>query len=99
MSGFVDFARLREQLDMAQVITFLGLQTTTDDGDHHRADCPACNSKNALFSTLSAGKYFYHAEKRGGDAVGLVAHLRHCGQREAGLLLQRELLGNNPRTN
>jgi hypothetical protein len=26
MSGFVDFARLREQLDMAQVIEFLGLQ-------------------------------------------------------------------------
>jgi len=53
MSGFVDFRRLREQLDMAQVITFLGLQTTTDDGDHHRADCPACNSKNALFITLT----------------------------------------------
>ena len=94
MSGFVDFARLREQLYMAKVIEFLGLQTTTDDGDHHRADCPACNSKNALYITLSAGKYFCHAEKRGGDAVGLVAHLRRCGQREAGLLLQRELLGN-----
>ena len=57
MSGFVDFRRLRERLDMAQVVTFLGLQTTTDDGDHHRADCPACNSKNALYITLSAGKY------------------------------------------
>src|SRR3954469_15029472 len=50
---------------MAKVIEFLGLKTTTDDGDHHRADCPACNSKNALYITLSAGKYFCHAEKRG----------------------------------
>lgn len=59
MSDFVDFPRLREQLKMADVIAFLGLRTTTEDGDHHRANCLACRSKNALFITLSKARFYW----------------------------------------
>jgi len=95
LAPFIDFAAIREAISIEKAAEFVGLPATAKD--QIRCACPACETTDdrALVVTKSAGKYYCFAEKRGGDAIGLVAHIKGIGQREAAQLIQRELLRNS----
>jgi hypothetical protein len=89
---FIDFPAIREAISIEKAAAFVGLPETPKD--QIRCACPVCQTTDtrALVVTKSAGKYYCFADKRGGDAIGLVAHIKGIGQRDAALLLQQTFL-------
>lgn len=98
MAKDIDFAAIKRQVPIAKVADYLGLPATSKD--QIRCECPACESDNprGLAVTKSIGSYYCHVEKRGGDCIGLLAHIRGIGQREAAEIIMRDLMGNSTDT-
>lgn len=95
---FIDFAALKESISFEKAIDFLGLALTRH-GDQLRGECPTCDTDNPRALVITPSKGFYcFGDKRGGDVVGLVAHCKGIGQRDAAQLMQRELMGNSTST-
>jgi len=94
--AFIDFAAIREELSIEQTASYLGLRLPNKD--QVSIDCPACDSENALKIKKSEKKYYCFHDERGGDLIGLIAHVKGIGQRDAAKLVMRDLLGNNTET-
>lgn len=84
----VDFQELKARVSIEQASQLLGL-TLKQDGHQFRSACPACNKggERAIVITPAKGVYYCFAEKKGGDQLALVQHIRGCTIKEAGQFL------------
>lgn len=82
--AFIDFPALKEQITIHQAMQMLGLKMKNENGAF-RGACPTCKSggDRALVITPAKGAYYCFAQKRGGDQVALVAHVKGVSQKEA----------------
>lgn len=82
----IDFNDLKSRLSVLDVAEFLNL-TLKQEGNTYRSACPACNAGGPraieLFSDTNTFKC-YPSDKKGGDIIGLVAHVKGIGVRQAG---------------
>jgi DNA primase len=80
---FVDFALIKSSVRIEQVLPVLGL--TMKGGDQKRSACPVCKGggDRALAVNLTKNSFYCFAAGQGGDVIGIWAHIRSLGQREA----------------
>jgi DNA primase len=99
MPTFLDFALIKEQIKIGQVVQMLGLRMKGND--QLRSACPACRKggDRALAVNLSRGSYYCFADSHGGDCIGLCAHIRRTGQREAAEEIARHFGVDQPERN
>ena len=77
-------SKLKETVSIQQAAALVELKLTKN-GDAFRSPCPACNSggERAIVITPAKAAYYCFAQKKGGDCISLVAHVKGIGQREA----------------
>lgn len=85
---YVDFADVKANNPIESAITLLDLKVKRT-GDQYRGRCPACDTddERALVITPDKDAYFCHTQKRGGDVIALVAHIRGTGMKDAALFI------------
>src|SRR6202051_2995213 len=95
MSTFVDFEVLKSRVRIEQTISLLGLQMR-QHGDQYRGPCPACKQGGDRALAINSGKqsYYCFSQKKGGDVIALVAHLRGMTQKDAAGYLDQQF-GNS----
>jgi len=83
-TAFVDFAALKQQVSIAQVVSMLGLTMKTN-GEQMRGACPQCRAGGDRALAVNTGKssYYCFADKKGGDSIALCAHITGKSPREA----------------
>ena len=86
----LDFKAIAAKHNIAQV-AHAHLKLTPENGQY-RAACPACNERGSrdIVITPSKGLWYCFVAKRGGDVIGLLAHIKQIPMREAALLLTDE---------
>lgn len=104
-TAFVDFAELKTRVRIEDVVQWLGLQLSEKNGTH-RGVCPACGGGNRNLAITpahvrndgSVGSFFCHAEKKGGDLIGLVGHVHKLGtMHEAARMIEEHFrIGQTP---
>lgn len=84
MSTFIDFEDLKARIRIEQTLPLLGLQMR-QHGDQYRGPCPACRQGGDRALAINSGKqsYYCFSQKKGGDVIALVAHLRGMTQKDA----------------
>jgi DNA primase len=99
MSMFVDFEVLKTRIKIEQTIGLLGLQMR-QHGDQYRGPCPACKQGGDRALAINSGKQSYYCfyQKKGGDVIALVAHLRGMTQKDAAGYLDQQF-GNSGQSN
>jgi DNA primase len=95
MSTFIDFQRLKDRIRIDQAIPLLGLKLR-QHGDQYRGPCPACKTGGERALAINASKHGYYcfAQRKGGDLIALVAHIRGMTQKDAAMFLDQHL-GNS----
>jgi hypothetical protein len=90
MAG-VDFAELKRDVTLPQVLGMLDINNLKPDGERLRGPCPICNTHRSFVATPGKGWYCHHC-KTGGDIIKLVQLVRGFegtdGAREAALAIQ-----------
>ena len=83
---FVDFEEIKKRVSIDEVLPMLTL-SLKGKGNQLRGACPACQrgGDRALVITLSEDAYYCFANKRGGDLISLVAHIRGYDQQKGGM--------------
>src|SRR5437879_5879828 len=83
MTGYIDFAELKQRFSISQVVQMLGL-TMRKSGAQLRSQCPACKGTDrALAVTTERGSYYCFDERKGGDQIALCAHVLGISARQA----------------
>jgi len=95
MSTFVDFEDLKTRVRIEQTIGLLGLQMR-QHGEQYRGPCPACKQGGDRALAINSRKqsYYCFSQKKGGDVIALVAHLRGMTQKDAAGYLDQQF-GNS----
>lgn len=95
MSMFVDFEDLKTRIRIEQTLPLLGLRMR-QHGDQYRGACPACQNGGDRALAINSGKqsYYCFSQKKGGDIIALVAHLRGMTQKDAAGYLDQQF-GNS----
>ena len=85
---FIDFAELKTQVHIEDVVKMLGL-ALSPRGHQLRGSCPACRSgsERALVVTPAKQAFYCFGAGSGGDLIALVAHVRSCNVRDAANLI------------
>ena len=85
----VDFAVLRREITMQQVLDEIGLEPTYRNGDQLRGPCPVHGSSSKhsrVFSVnLAEGRYYCHKCKSHGNQLELYAAVRRMTIYEAAI--------------
>lgn len=94
---FVDFAAIKNNVSIADLIPWLMLKGTWH-GDQWRGACPHCKSggDRALVVTKSKSAFYCWALKKGGDCINLVAHVKDISQRDAAQIITDHFKLNPP---
>ena len=99
----IDFAAIRTRVQIADVVQWLGLTNEPINDDQLRCGCTACGkSDRDIVVTKSKNAFCCHSvphvrgKKLGGDAIGLVAHIKGLGQVEAAREIQNVFLASPP---
>lgn len=81
----VDFATLKRDVAIAQVVSILGLQLKPVNPDQLRGACPIHHGDNprGFAVTLSKSLWFCFGGCGGGDQIALVAKLKQLSTKEA----------------
>lgn len=89
---FIDFAALKAAVPITDAAEALGLAIKRE-GTQSRAPCPACNSggERAIVLTPGKGLFYCFAAKKGGDCIGLAAHVLGVGNNDAANFLADQL--------
>ena len=89
---YVDFAALKEAVDIEQVTNLLDLELKRSN-NQLRGPCPTCQSggDRALVVTPAKGMFYCFADKKGGDLIALAAHIRGEGMKDAATWLDNSL--------
>jgi len=95
-TGYVDFAALKESIQIADAISLLGL-TMRHQGDAYRSACPACRAggDRALVVTPAKGSFYCFGKKTGGDVISFASHIKQIGMRDAALFLAESSSGKS----
>lgn len=90
--AYVDFAALKAAVSIDQVAELLGL-ATKQEGSQLRTACPACKSggDRAIVLTPAKGLFYCFSAKKGGDCIGLAAHVMGVGNNDAANFLADQL--------
>lgn len=84
----MDFAAIKEAVSLERAAEFLGIELKRD-GEKYRCHCPQCDKPRVLILTPAKRAFYCHAEKTGGDVIGLVAHVKGIKQSEAAKFLEQ----------
>lgn len=86
MPSFVDFAELKAQVSIEEILPMLGIASAGNSAQW-RGVCPACESggDRALVVTPAKQAFYCFATKKGGDMIALVAHARGISMKDAAL--------------
>ena len=70
-----DFARLKEQVSIRQVLELLSIRQLTEKDDTLRGKCPLCDSTNprGFVVNPTKGTFYCFSERAGGDMIRLAA--------------------------
>lgn len=95
----VDFSELKQKLKIEDVAAWLNLEMKVS-GNQLRGACPYCQTggPRALAITPSKGSWYCFAGGKGGDVIGLTAHIHGTGQKEAAEELAGTFLNRNFQT-
>src|SRR5258708_5150820 len=88
MSGFVDFAEVKERCSIIDAVALLGLKCS-EERNQLRAPCPACGTGGPRAIVITPSKNLFHCfpSKAGGDQISLVSHVKGVSQTDAAALL------------
>lgn len=88
----IDFAQLKQEVSIERAIGMLGLKLNKE-GDKLRGLCPACNagSDRAIVVTPEKNVFFCFSQKKGGDVLNLVAHIKQCSIKEAAEFIKEKM--------
>jgi DNA primase len=83
-TAFVDFAALKQQISISQVVQMLGLKMK-QNGAQWRGECPSCRrgGERALAVNTDKQSYFCFSDRKGGDVIALVSHITGKSARDA----------------
>jgi hypothetical protein len=83
-TAFLDFATLKAQTKIEQIVHMLGL-SGKQQGSQWRGPCTQCRSggDRALAVNTDKQSYFCFSDKKGGDLLSLCAHITGKSQRDA----------------
>jgi DNA primase len=96
MAASVDFAEVKQQVSVHQVMTMLNL-TLKQSGGQFRGSCPVHGGNDRTFVITPAKGFYCFNEKKGGDAIALCAHVRQIPMREAALAIAEHFgVGDTP---
>lgn len=89
---YIDFNELKAALPIDQAAELLGL-TLKQEGSQFRTACPKCQSggDRAIVLTPSKGLYYCFSSKKGGDVIGLAAHVLGVKDADAAHYLANQL--------
>ena len=95
--AYVPFDEVKARFTIEKVADLLGLALKRS-GEQLRGECPSCKSGGPRALVITPGKhaYFCWAEKKGGDLIALVAHIRQTDAKAAANWLVRDS-DNSPR--
>jgi hypothetical protein len=86
----IDYVALKQRVSITKALHMLGVDLV-ETGAQLRGRCPACNAdERGLVVTPDKGLFYCFNGKKGGDQISLVAHIRKCSVKEAGLFLAGE---------
>lgn len=87
-NSFVDYPAIKSAVSIDRVIPLLDVPLA-QHGDQWRGPCTACKQggPRALVITKSKGAFYCFAQKKGGDVIALLAHVKGIGQKEAAVLI------------
>ena len=95
----VDFAALKRQVSIEQVIDRLGLELKRS-GDTSRGCCPICDGDNPRAFVVTHSKQFWYSFctncQKGGDLIELVAAVEKVSVKDAGPWFTSGLPKNHP---
>jgi DNA primase len=84
MGQFVDFQLVKEQVSLADAVSLLSLELKgTNQPNQYRGPCPACNPRGRDLVVTVGKAYYCWAEKKGGDVIGLAAHVLQIPAKDA----------------
>ncbi|MCH7667446.1 MAG: hypothetical protein IH936_16155 [Acidobacteria bacterium] len=89
-SGWIDFAAVKQQVSIEQVLEHYGLLDDLEEKDDgYKGACPMYEhrSKSPFHVTTSKNLWFCHACEEGGNVVDLVVEMEECGAKVAALKL------------
>src|SRR3984957_1630770 len=91
MSTFVDFEALKSRVKIEQTIPLLDLRIR-QHGDQYRGPCPACKSGGDRALAINSAKqsYYCFSQRKGGDLIALVAHVRGMTQKDAAAYIEQQ---------
>src|ERR1700688_856869 len=80
----IDFQKLKEDVSILRAASLVELKLTPH-GEAYRSPCPRCEAggERAIVITPAKAAYYCFSEKKGGDVIALVAHIKGIGQRDA----------------
>jgi hypothetical protein len=86
MSGFVDFAEVKERCSIVDAVALLGLKTT-EERSQLRAARPACGNGGPRAIVITPAKGLFHCfpSKAGGDQIALVSRKKRESKGRSGL--------------
>lgn len=88
--NFVDFAELKEQVSIEEVVDMLELRLKPS-GNQLRGGCPVCDPDGrSLVVTPAKGVYYCFANKKGGDLIALAAHVLDTSVKEAAIQIAEQ---------
>jgi DNA primase len=95
-TAYIDFQEIKQRVSIEQVVAMLGL-VLKQNGSQYRGPCPVHGGGDRTF-VITPGRGFYcFAEKKGGDQIALVSHVKEIPPKEAAaFILGRS--GNPPTT-
>lgn len=85
MASFVDFAAIKAAVSFADAASKLGLELKPS-GNQLRGACPCSGDDRSLVITEGKG-YYCFSEKKGGDVIGLAAHVLGVSVKDAAMFL------------
>jgi len=100
MAYALDFAELKQRVSIEQVATWIGAQLKPH-GAQLRGPCPICKAggDRAFVITPAKGCYYCFGEcRKGGDAIALVANIKHLSPKEAAEAIARQFAGTRTAT-
>lgn len=95
MSYALDFAKLKTETPILDVLAMLGIEHLTNRGDTLRGCCPLCKAEDARAFIVTPAKntWYCFKEKSGGDIIRLVAKARDLKDREAAEFIDQHFNG------
>lgn len=77
MSGYIDFAMVKETVSIEEATRLLGLDLKKNAKGEWRGQCPTCGGdKRALCVTPAKGSFSCFTSSQWGDQIALAAHIK-----------------------